>query len=243
MCTVTYISKGENSFILTTNRDEQAARSPRSLDGEQIGGQNVFFPRDRGAGGTWVAASDNHRVVCVLNGAYDRHDRRPPYRRSRGLMALDFFGFDRASSFFKQYRFEGMEPFTMLLLERGRLWELRWDEKKKHIKELDPGREHIWSSATLYPPEIRNKRQKWFDEWLEEHPYPELNDVLHFHKTGGEGDPWNDIVMNREGMVQTVSITSIVRNTREIELCYRNILQGTASLKKIPYSGDVVGSH
>ncbi len=51
-------------------------------------------------------------------------------------MVLDFFSFEKAEDFFRNYRFQGMEPFTMVIVERGKLWELRWDETKKSIEQL-----------------------------------------------------------------------------------------------------------
>ena len=31
---------------------------------------------------------------------------------------------------------KNIEPFTLILFEKGRLTELRWDEKHKHVKNL-----------------------------------------------------------------------------------------------------------
>ena len=106
MCTVTYIPQPGGHFVLTSNRDENAARSPQSLDSEVIGAAKLLFPRDTGAGGTWIAASDSNRVVCLLNGAFVKHQHQPPYKRSRGTMVLDFFRFATAESFFENYDFE-----------------------------------------------------------------------------------------------------------------------------------------
>ena len=97
--------------MLTSNRDENAARSPQHLDREEIGpkgasGARLVFPRDTAAGGTWIAASDSNRVVCLLNGAFEKHHHRPPYRRSRGLMVLDFFRFATSVAFFEKYNFK-----------------------------------------------------------------------------------------------------------------------------------------
>ncbi len=241
MCTVTYLPKGKQDFILTTNRDEAPARSPKDISCEERAGQQLAFPRDETAGGTWVAVSDANRIVCILNGAFEKHRRNPPYRRSRGLMALDFFEFPRAEDFLSHYTFEGMEPFTMLIVERGKLLDFRWDEKKKHLNWMGPQRPHIWSSTPLYEPEIRRKREQWFADWLKEHKKYSREAILDFHRNAGEGDPWNDVVMNRGNMVRTVSITNIVKEGGEMDMQYHDLLHEQARHAKIKLKSEVVG--
>jgi hypothetical protein len=227
MCTVTYIAHPGNDFILTSNRDENAARSPQHLSvEEQPGGVRLIFPKDNGAGGTWIAASSDNRVVCLLNGAFEKHQHQPPYKRSRGVMALEFFSYPDAPAFFEKYDFEGMEPFTFIIVDNGSLYELRWDEKQPHILPLDAktGR-YIWSSATLYPPDIREMRAGWFRDWLDGRVDFSVEAIRHFHQTGGAGDAWNGFVMNRNDRVQTVSITNVVKNADAISLIYNDLLR------------------
>ena len=92
MCTVTFIPLKNNRFVLTSNRDESPQRSPETISSLRKEGQEIIFPKDKGAGGSWIAASSQDRLVCLLNGAFDCHQRTPPYRKSRGQMVLDFFG-------------------------------------------------------------------------------------------------------------------------------------------------------
>ena len=225
MCTVTYIPQPGGHFVLTSNRDENAARSPQHLDREEVAGASLIFPRDTAAGGTWIAASDTNRVVCLLNGAFVKHSHRPPYRRSRGLMVLDFFRFATAVDFFEKYDFEGMEPFTLIVVDNGQPYELRWDEHQVHANQLDPQGYYLWSSATLYPGEVGVMRQSWFREWLDGRQDFSPAAILDFHRTGGQGDDWNGFIMNREGRVQTVSITQVVKNEAGIELTYNDLLR------------------
>ena len=227
MCTVTYLPQADGSFLLTTNRDEAPHRSPRHLTETELFGQQLAFPRDAAAGGTWVAVADSDRLVCILNGAFAQHERHLPYRRSRGLMVLDYFSFRSAETFFRQYRFRGMESFTMIVYDGGRLYDLRWDEAQVHLHALDPAAAHLWSSPTLYTPEWQQKRRDWFAEWRtgRQAPY-DRQAILDFHRHAGEGDPWNDLVMNREEKVRTVSITSIAKRAAAIDLCYHDLLRG-----------------
>jgi len=242
MCTVTYIPLQDRQFMLSTNRDEQPGRSPRQISSEIIGRQQVIFPRDAEAGGAWVAISEGTRSVCILNGAFERHHRQPPYRRSRGLMALDYFAFANAEKFIRNYRFGGMEPFTMIIREADQLIELRWDEKRLHIRRLDTQNYYIWSSATLYEPQIRKKREHWFKQWLEHRRDFSLDAILDFHRGAGDGDPHNDVVMNRGDWVKTVSITNVIAGATNICMRYQDLIQGAVEWEKIGLGSEVFGS-
>lgn len=239
MCTVTYIPKGKDHFILTSNRDEQAARSPRNISIVE-GEVQLVFPRDGGAGGTWIAMSDTDKVVCVLNGAFERHIRKPNYRMSRGIMALEFFEFPKAEDFFNRFDFRDIEPFTMIIYDQGKLFELRWDEHKSHVKELTTNDLYIWSSATLYEASIRAKREKWFTDWLEDRENFDLESILDFHHHAGDGDPWNDVIMNR-GYVQTVSVTSIVKTPDTAAMLYHDLLREELKQAKIELNKQLIG--
>ena len=41
------------------------------------------------------------------------------------------------------------------------------------------------------------------------HPAPGLEEILDFHQFTGDGDSHNDLMMNRDGQVFTVSITGL----------------------------------
>jgi len=226
MCTVTYIPQPGGHFILTSNRDENAARSPQNLTRSDETGARMIFPRDTAAGGTWIAASEDNRVACLLNGAFEKHQHRPPYRRSRGAMTLDFFTFPTAVSFFEKYDFEGMEPFTLIIVDDGTPYELRWDEKKAHLRQLRPEGKYLWSSSTLYPGEAGKMRDGWFRDWLHGREDFSLAAIQQFHRNGGKGDTWNGFIMNRNGQVQTVSITNVVKKKEGIEMIYDDLLRG-----------------
>lgn len=226
MCTVTYIPKGKDQFILTSNRDEAPGRSASGLVQENQAGKELLFPRDPIARGTWIATSNADQLICVLNGAFQKHHHRPPYRLSRGIMALQFFSFPDALAFFRDFDFVGMEPFTMVVYDRGKLYDLRWDEKEVHVEELSVEEKHIWSSCTLYSEVWQAKRRQWFADWQKEEIDPDREAILGFHKHGGEGNPEYDVVMNRFNIVRTTSITSVQKGLSEIDVRYEDILTG-----------------
>lgn len=130
-------------------------------------------------------------------------------------MVLEFFKYTDVAAFLAQYDFDGIEPFTLVLVDsdqENKVTELKWDANTAHIQHLDATRAHIWSSATLYPKEIAEQRAGWFDQWLAGHNSYEQQKIMEFHKYGGRGDLWNNFVMKRGDHLQTVSITSIQKN-------------------------------
>ncbi|MCC7467019.1 MAG: NRDE family protein [Saprospiraceae bacterium] len=244
MCTVTYLPR-PRGFVLTHNRDEAPSRSPQSIVRERTpGGQTLLFPRDTQAGGTWIASSRNGKTACLLNGAFILHRRQLPYRKSRGLILLDFFDWESSDAFFADYDLHNIEPFTFLAFERtggnhttpDRILEFRWDGEQRHLKHLDPCQPHFWCSATLYPAEMQRKREAVFQHWLgrlttNEHKLPSA--VLNLHQTGGVGDIENDFVMNRAGRVQTVSITQISVHEKNLRMKYLDLLGKNQSERRL----------
>ena len=69
---------------------------------------------------------------------------------------------------------------------------------------------HIWSSVTLYSEAVRKQRQRWFQNWLDQHYLSLKTKSLQFHRFAGEGNPNHDLIMQK-GNRQTVSICSIER--------------------------------
>ncbi len=236
MCTVSYLPLGKQQFILTSNRDEasvRAAIAPHILAGKQ---SQLLFPKDPLAGGTWICASNDNRMLCLLNGAFVYHNRQTPYRKSRGLVVLDFFNeYTNAQAFLNHYPLNNIEPFTLVIYDNDNLYELKWDGEQKHIRPLDANKAYIWSSATLYTAEIKNKREQWFTNWLQAYPNKQYTaqDIVHFHRTGGEGDPQNDLVMNRCDIVQTVSITNIVKTPTQFNMTYYDLTNGETNKQHI----------
>ncbi|MCB0657501.1 MAG: NRDE family protein [Saprospiraceae bacterium] len=227
MCTVTYLPRPEG-FIITSNRDEAPDRSPRHLTSEQGKLERVYFPKDVKAGGTWIAAGESGKVLCLLNGAFEKHPHRPPYRLSRGQMALHYFRYATTSDFINKYDFRGIEPFTLVLWDKINLVEIRWDVQEcLHVKSLDSHQPSIWSSSTLYPIPVREQRKRLFGEWLSKHQDYDPRAIRAFHAFGKVGDPANDLVMNRDNVVRTVSITQVLANPDQITMHYDELIQNS----------------
>ena len=228
MCTVSFLPLQNDGFILTHNRDEKTLREPALLPSWN---KDILYPKDGRAGGTWIACSKNNRTVCLLNGAFEKHVSQPPYRISRGKVVLDAFEEKSFEDFVANYNLEGIEPFTLIVVDHAAqidLYELRWDGVTKHFKLLDPSNVHFWCSATLYPKEVAQTRRTWFDEWVKNNVFEEAN-IRHFHQYGGTGDPENDLMINRDDFMKTISITSILKNEGVTSMNYLDLLNNEPS--------------
>jgi len=233
MCTVSFIPvKGK--FFITSNRDEKLARKNAVVPRMFVhNGQKLFFPKDADAGGTWIVMKENGDAAVLLNGAFICHKAGPPYRLSRGIILLDIISSERPSVAFTKMNLQDIEAFTLILLESNCLYEFRWDGTEKYCKQLNVNRPHIWSSATLYDGFVIKKREQWFASFLNDHPTLTQQDILNFHHFTGEGDKQNDLLMTRDGMYTTVSITSILLTKDRGCINYLDIQNNSSSEIKI----------
>jgi hypothetical protein len=224
MCTVTFIPLG-NKVLLTSNRDEKGIRKKAIPPAVTVFDKTkLLFPKDAQAGGTWIGASDSGTIMILLNGGFIKHEPAAEYRKSRGLIFLDVLSETKALPAFKRINLLGIEPFTLVIWEEGKLYECRWSGEEKYTREMDATQPHIWSSVTLYTSETIHKREQWFKNWLEKHPQPTVADVLTFHLFGGEGDSENDIRMNRNNTMFTVSVTNIACDHQQAIMHYEDLI-------------------
>lgn len=224
MCTVTFVSSG-NHKIITSNRDEQTSRPSLEPAVYEVGGKSLLFPKDPRAGGTWFACDKTPNVLVLLNGAFEPHDHRPPYRRSRGLIVLDLLSSESAILEWYEIDLDNVEPFTIVLYENLELHELRWDGTSKFRKDLDAERNYIWSSTTLYPKQIRDKRERWFSDFLSKNPDPDAEDMCNFHRYTENDDPENGLIIDRKGIeLQTLSITQAAIEANRLDFRHSDLL-------------------
>ncbi len=208
MCTVTFLSTN-NQFFITSNRDESPGRRAKGLTSlHDQGHPKIYFPLDETSGGSWIALTESGRAVCLLNGAYESFVPQPPYRMSRGEIVLAAASDEYKEAFIANVDLVNVAPFTLLIFENNSLDELVWDGSQKHIRSLPVDQPNIWSSATLYPPEVRAWRKSLFDQWLRDTENLDREKIIDFHQLAN-GDSDNDFVMNRDDLVKTLSITSI----------------------------------
>ncbi|KQB42594.1 NRDE family protein [Flavobacterium aquidurense] len=224
MCTVSFINNG-GVIIITSNRDEKVIRPaaivPRNYSHN---GKNIMYPKDAKAGGTWFAIDQNGTVLVLLNGGTTKHNPIFPYRKSRGLIALDIIGNQSPKDFWSEINLEDIEPFTLVLFQNGKLYELIWDGLVKMKIFLDSTKNHIWSSVTLYSDKIRKKRSDWFFDFLSDKNEISALQMLDFHRNTESDDSENGLVINRENTMKTLSVTQTVIEKNKGMMKYYDLL-------------------
>ena len=224
MCTVTYVPLKNNQFILTSNRDVGYARQKALMPQEYMeDGDELFYPKDGKAGGTWIGTSTKGRALCLLNGGFVTHKMGGSYRASRGKIVIDLLKCDNIEKEIKTIDLLNIEPFTLVIVDWQldlKLMEFVWDGSERHLKNLSQEM-YIWSSSTLFTDEMKEMRNNWFVKWQKKATIDQES-ILKFHHWAGIGDPNVDVILKRE-KVGTVSITSIIKDAKGIQMHYEAI--------------------
>ncbi len=223
MCTVTLVPLQNNDFVLISNRDEAPSRISTPPESYSYKNTQLLYPKDVESNGTWIGLSEKKRLICLLNGGFEIHERQASYRQSRGLVVKDLLSCDIIKETVENYNFDDIEPFTMIIVDWVKtleFQELVWDGKEIHFKTLDK-KPHIWSSSTLYNSNMRKERMQWFKTFKDKN---ELSpDSLYvFHKTAGKGHPDYSVVMDR-GFVKTTSITRVEKENEAVVMKYEDL--------------------
>jgi uncharacterized protein with NRDE domain len=224
MCTVSFI-KSDEKYIFTSNRDEKIVR-PSAIPPNNyfINNKKVLFPKDAHAGGTWIAIDENGNIIVLLNGALEKHQLKNSYRKSRGLIVLDLISAPSVIDSWESINLQEIEPFTLVVLDKNKLFQLQWNEESKSIHELDKMKSHIWSSSTLYPKEIREERAKWFYDFINTDKQITYEDMYYFHSNTQEHDAENGLVINRNNQLKTVSISQAIIENNKVSFRYSDLL-------------------
>ncbi len=223
MCTVSFVKTGDKT-IITSNRDEQVARPSIAPATYRINDKNILFPKDPKAGGTWFAADEDANVAVLLNGAASKHTHDPPYRKSRGLILLDIISARSPVKMWKEIDLENIEPFTIVLFLQSKLYQMRWDGIQKEKIALDTGKEHIWSSVTLYPEAVRQQRAEWFYDFIGTAKDITPEALFNFHRYSHNSNDENGLVINRNDVLRTLSITQAVMEQNRVEMEHYDLI-------------------
>ena len=229
MCTVTYFPLNEK-IIFTSNRDEKPHRAAQMLFSEISNNTKVYFPKDAEKNGTWFVVSENGNTIVLLNGAFENHEKKTPYRKSRGLIVLDLIFDENLFSAVQNIDLQNIEPFTLILMEGKKIAEFRWSGSQKYFKFLDPDLPYIWSSATLYNQYAQEKRVQIFQQFLQKDTISQ-DEIWNFHHQKTD-DLENGITIKRENTVQTISTTQVVIS-HDITIQHSDRLQHHQKIQKI----------
>ncbi len=235
MCTVTFIPTA-GGYYFTSSRDEYSGR-PSALLPEvyERNGHRLLYPKDPKGGGSWIAVHESGNVAVLLNGATRKHIPQTGYRQSRGLVLLEIISAPSPADYFENMHLEGIEPFTVILFEDKKLYSGKWDGRMKWTETLNPRKAQIWSSVTLYDPAAILTRENWFNHWLKGIPFPGTLDIIHFHQHGGDGDPFNNILMKRDDQLCTNSISSIRLSSGSASFRYMDLIKGDTNDTMFPF--------
>ena len=235
MCTVTLIPLANTDFVITSNRDEAPNRTTLSPDFYTIENTKLLFPKDEVAGGSWIGVSEKQRVLCVLNGGFEMHERKDAYRLSRGVVMKDLLVAENLDKAIQDYNLEVVEPFTLVIVEwksSMEFKELVWDGAEKYFSML-PLRPKIWSSSSLYKESMKKERLQWFDNFKEENKLSP-SAIMQFHTTAGKGNEDYGVIMNRV-FVKTTSITQIKKNDNEVNMSFENLQTNSKTEHKFQF--------
>jgi hypothetical protein len=224
MCTVSFVTANDK-IIITSNRDEQTVR-PSAIPPKiySVNGQHLIFPKDPKAGGTWFVANENGTILVLLNGANEKHQVQLSYRKSRGLIVLEIISSISPKDFWTEIDLDTIEPFTLVLLQNNALFQLRWNGKEKETTPLEINQNHIWSSSTLYPLEVREQRSNWFHTFMAQNSEISESKMHDFHRYTEEGNDENGLVINRNDEMKTLSITQAVLEKNKVSILHYDLI-------------------
>ncbi len=186
MCTVTYIPYQKHGFVLTSSRDEKIERlSEAKIVESRIEASTFIYPQEPESKGTWIGCSSRGIVGCLLNGAFKLYERKPPYRKSRGLILLEILkSFGSRKTMVPEF-FENIEPFTIILVKFYNqiryVQELRWDGKNIHTLAIDSETPHLWASAALFHPDAIAEKKENFQMFLNQKKQVTPEDLFQAH--------------------------------------------------------------
>jgi uncharacterized protein with NRDE domain len=226
MCTVSFVTSNDK-IIITSNRDEKVMR-PNAIEPKNylINNKNIIFPKDQKAGGTWFAVDEYSNVLVLLNGADEKHVVTGNYSKSRGLIVLELIGSDSAIDSWKSIDLNTIEPFTLVLFQDQSLYQLRWNGTDKETIELDHKQNHIWSSSTLYSMGIREKRAAWFAAFLDTtRGAAKPEELIGFHRYTEENNSEHGLVINRNDLMKTLSITQTVIEKNKVTIMHHDLIK------------------
>ncbi len=225
MCTVSFVYAND-SFLLTSNRDEKITR-PSAIEPKiyQTKTKKIIYPKDAKAGGTWFVVDEFGNAIILLNGGKTKHIVKDKYRLSRGIIVLELMASDAIVSTWKGIDLTDIEPFTLVVLENKKPYQLQWSGEEKFTDELEINQTYIWSSSTLYAPEIQQQRAQWFSQYMNKNNNISAELMRFFHKNTESKDNKNGLIINRDNLLKTLSVTQAVISRNSVSVNHSDLIQ------------------
>ena len=207
----------DDHILLCSNRDEIIERSTCELVDEN----SKIYPKEPLQGGSWICTFE-HGAIVLLNGAFEKHKRFPPYSKSRGVLLLEISEEKHPIQVLKSMDLTQIEPFTIVVFQGGEIFEFIWTGAKKHFTEIDPKLTKIWSSSTLYDQSAKSIREQRFKELTNNNI--DADSLWRFH-TKPSSDLINGIYMNRIKGPRTISTTMLILSENKTQFKYYDHIQ------------------
>lgn len=233
MCTVSFVPL-KDSFVLTSNRDEKTARATVSPKVYTEKGIKLLYPKDKKAGGTWIVAKNDGTCIVLLNGAFENHNKKSEYAKSRGVILMEMIENLNPMGYFSSLNLKGIEPFTLIVFQNNKLMEFKWDDKQKYAIPHSNSESHIWSSSTLYNQEQKDLRKQWFEDFKQNNNNLSSENILSFHKNTQPENEMFGLVINREEIIKTLSITQLSIQNKLVEMTYVDMINNE-TIEKITF--------
>lgn len=189
------------------------------------------MPLDPQGGGSWVGGSEDGRAACLLNGARETHESRPPYARSRGLILRDSFEWKDPREFAEKIPLQAIgkekldiEPFTLVLCSAGdppKLTVLRWDGDERDIEEYGLHSPMIFNAAKLYSKRVIQQSVARFDRFLQQlAALPTRSDLERFNRSENYPDKLQKAGEEAIEGLDTLSTTTVSLQPSNVRLEY-----------------------
>ncbi|MDI9337006.1 MAG: hypothetical protein QM539_01135 [Alphaproteobacteria bacterium] len=228
MCTVLFIPS-PSGYFLSSNRDEDPSRGiDTTLQYFSENNYEILSPislkalNNNNNRVSWIAANHKQSVFILLNGGFVNHVKKPNYRASRGTIIEDIVSQRNPLDFLKKIDLDQIEPFRLVIVFENLLYEFIWTGNNKYFNKLPNTKPYIWSSATLYSPDIKQYRTQLFENYLNNHDINNYETLLDFFNTYINDE--NGFLLNRNNLVKTISISMITIEPNSVCFEYKNLL-------------------
>ena len=239
MCTVSFVPNNEE-YIFTFSRDENMNRTTPVFDAvKKLEHKNMYYAKDVKAGGSWFVVDDKGNLAMLFNGAFVKHAKAMHYSKSRGVILLELFANSDCLLAFMQYNFVKVEPFSVILFQKNKLYRLVWDGAATTTIELSKNVTHIFSSATLYSTTIAESRSNWLKDYMEKNTPINKDVIFNFHTSYNLTDIENGLVINRNNITCTLSISQAVISSHQTIVKHFDVVSGSVIENKIQLYSEV----
>lgn len=239
MCTLTLLSTGPGRYRLAMTRDERRTRGiARSPVLSAAGGVRYLAPRDADAGGSWIAADELGRTLCLLNGDPPPGGEEPAAQRavrSRGELLLELVGTGGGAAVGAELRARleagrlDVRPFLLVVVEPERADVTTWRFDGAGLRGAGGRAPWIATSNGVDPEGVARARGEQFGRWLAAaqergDAVPSLEAQLELHRShvGAADDGALASFCLHRPRVASVSLTAVEVGERRVAMRYHS---------------------